>query len=333
MGSTAMFGNAVFRWRDAEQPPSEPQPQIRRATLGVALGGGAARGWAHLGVFRALTEAGLVPDIITGTSIGAVVGGCYAAGEFDNLEAFARSLTRRRVFGLLDLNFAGSGLISGNRLSRLLEARLKDTRIEQLKYGYVAVATELGTGHEVWMSRGRLVDAMRASYALPGIFQPVRINHRWLVDGALVNPVPVSAARALGAEVVIAVNLQTDVFGRGTIVHDQSAEPIADEAIGVATAGIPGGAEARRILHRQFVGENDGPPGIPSVMVEAFNIIQDRIARSRLAGDPPDLTIGPKLGKIGNFEFHRAAEAIDIGYEAARKMTAEISASLAATAA
>lgn len=323
-----MFGNAVFRWREDKPPSPEPVPKTRRALLGVALGGGAARGWAHIGVFRALTEAGIVPDIITGTSIGAVVGGCYAAGEFDSLEAFARSLTRRKVFGLLDLNFAGSGLISGNRLSRLLDARLKDTRIEDLKHGYVAIATELGTGHEVWMSRGRLVDAMRASYALPGIFQPVRINGRWLVDGALVNPVPVSAARALGAEVVIAVNLQTDVFGRGTIIHDGSADLTAEHATGAAATGQPGEGDARRFLRRQFMGEGDGPPGIPSVMVEAFNIIQDRIARSRLAGDPPDLTIGPKLGKIGNFDFHRAAEAIDIGHEAARKMTAEITASL-----
>jgi NTE family protein len=178
------------------------------------------------------------------------------------------------------------------------------------------------------MSRGRLVDAMRASYALPGIFQPVRINGRWLVDGALVNPVPVSAARALGAEIVVAVNLQTDVFGRGTIVHDHSAEPIADEAISTATAGLADGGDARRMLRRQLIGESDGPPGISAVMVEAFNIIQDRIARSRLAGDPPDLTIGPKLGKIGNFDFHRAAEAIGIGYDAARKMTAEIAATL-----
>ncbi len=327
-----MFGNAVFRWREDKPPAPGPAPQTRPATLGVALGGGAARGWAHIGVFRALTAAGIVPDIITGTSIGAVVGGCYAAGELDNLEAFARSLTRRRVFGLLDLNFAGSGLISGNRLSRLLDARLKDTRIETLKYGYVAIATELGTGHEVWMSRGRLVDAMRASYALPGIFQPVRINGRWLVDGALVNPVPVSAARALGAEVVIAVNLQTDVFGRGTVIHDHSADPIAEEAIGAATAGQPGEGDARRILRRQFIGDGDGPPSIPSVMVEAFNIIQDRIARSRLAGDPPDLTIGPKLGKIGSFDFHRAAEAIDVGYDAAQRMTAEIAASLTTVA-
>jgi NTE family protein len=326
-----MFGNAVFWRRDdnGQAAPVVVAPR-RRAMLGIALGGGAARGWAHLGVVRALTEAALVPDIITGTSIGAVVGGCFAAGEVENLEAFARSLTRRKVFGLLDLNFVGSGLISGNRLSRLLDARLKDVRIEDLPQGFVAIATELGTGHEVWMSRGRLVDAMRASYALPGIFQPVRINGRWLVDGALVNPVPVSAARALGAEIVIAVNLQTDVFGRGTIVHDHSAEPIAENAIGAASAHL--GSDARRLLRRKLIGDDDGPPGISAVMVEAFNIIQDRIARSRLAGDPPDMTIGPKLGRIGNFDFHRAAEAIDIGYEAARKMTAEIAATLESVA-
>lgn len=327
-----MFGNAVFRWREAEQPAQGPKPPSRRATLGLALGGGSARGWAHLGVLRALGEAGIVPDIITGTSIGAVVGGCHAAGEIEGLEAFARSLTRRRVFGLLDLNFAGSGLISGSRLSRLLDARLRDIRIEDLECRFAAIATELGTGHEVWMSRGRLVEAMRASYALPGIFQPVRINGRWLVDGALVNPVPVSAARALGAEVVIAVNLQSDVFGRGSIIHDHSADPLAEEAIGVAMAGGSGASDARRSLRRRLIGEDDGPPGIASVMVDAFNIIQDRIARSRLAGDPPDVTIGPKLGGIGSFEFHRAAEAIDIGYEAARRMTGEISAGLATVA-
>ncbi len=318
-----MFGHGVFQWREdnggaAAKPPPATGP---RPTIGLVLGGGAARGWAHIGVVHALAEAGIRPHIITGTSIGAVVGGCYAAGALDNLEAFARSLTRRRVFGLLDLNFVGSGLISGNRLSRLLAARLQKSRIEDLPQKFVAIATELGTGHEIWMSRGELVEAMRASYALPGIFQPVRVGGRWLVDGALVNPVPVSAARALGATIVIAVNLQTDVFGRGTVVPDHSAEPIAEHAIAeVAAAGAP---RARRVLRRQLIGGDGGPPGISAVMVEAFNIIQDRIARSRLAGDPPDVMIGPKLGSIGHFDFHRAAEAIDIGYDTAQKAAAE----------
>jgi NTE family protein len=326
-----MFGHAVFPW--PEESIAEPRPPTRSArpsTIGLVLGGGAARGWAHIGVIRALSEAGIRPDIITGTSIGAVVGGCHAAGALDQLEAFARGLTRRRVFGLLDLNFVGSGLISGNRLSRLLSAHLEATRIEDLPHRFVAIATELGTGHEIWMTRGGLVEAICASYALPGIFQPVRVGGRWLVDGALVNPVPVSAARAHGAGIVIAVNLQTDVFGRGTVVPDHSAEPIAERAItDVAANGAP---SARRILRRQLIGGDDGPPGISAVMVEAFNIIQDRIARSRLAGDPPDVTVGPKLGQIGHFDFHRAAEAIDIGYETARKAVAEIRDAVAALA-
>ena len=317
-----MFGHAVFPWREDNGGTAARTPAVARPqpTIGLVLGGGAARGWAHIGVIHALAEAGIKADIIAGTSIGAVVGGCHAAGALDNLEAFARSLTRRRVFGLLDLNFVGSGLISGNRLSRLLGARLQRTRIESLAQKFVAIATELGTGHEIWMSRGELVEAMRASYALPGIFQPVRVGGRWLVDGALVNPVPVSAARALGATIVIAVNLQTDVFGRGTVVPDHSAEPIAEQAL----AEVAIAPTARRVLRRQLIGGENGPPGISAVMVEAFNIIQDRIARSRLAGDPPDVTIGPKLGRIGHFDFHRAAEAIDVGYETTQKAAAEI---------
>src|SRR5262249_25559985 len=283
-----------------------PGPSERKLPrIGLALGGGAARGWSHIGILKALDEIGLKPGIIAGTSIGAVVGGCYAAGALNDLEPFARDLTRRRVFGLLDLNFAGSGLIAGNRLSKLLVSRLKSQRIEELGTRLVCVATELGTGHEIWISRGRLVEAMRASYALPGIFQPVHVNGRWLVDGARVNPVPVSAARALGAEIVIAVNLSADVFGRGTVVQDHSAEPLAQHAISeMTTAGMQ--TDARKVLRRQLIGNEQGPPGISTVMVEAFNIIQDRIARSRLAGDPPDLLLGPKLARIGLFEFHRA---------------------------
>ena len=162
------------------------------------------------GCCRALNEAGIYPDIIAGTSIGAVVGGCYVAGELGALEQFARELTRRKVLGFLDFNFSGSGLINGQRLCDILDNRLKGVTIEALSKRFVAVATEIGTGHEIWLSRGQLVDAMRASYALPGIFRPVAINGRWLFDGALVNPIPVSVCRALGARYVIAVNLASD---------------------------------------------------------------------------------------------------------------------------
>jgi NTE family protein len=301
-------------------PSSKPRNRI-----GVALGGGAARGWAHIGILRALDEEGLAPDIVAGTSIGAVVGGSYVAGILDRVEAFARGLTKRRVFSLLDINIAGSGLISGSRLTQLLVNHLADKRLQDLPRRFVCVATELATGHEIWMSRGNMVDAMRASYALPGIFQPVKVGGRWLVDGALVNPVPVSVCRALGADIVIAVNLNSDIFGHGTIVQDHSADPIADQAIDEVPSGVVvSGEDARKILRRQLIGGNDGPPGISSVMIEAFNIIQDRIVRSRLAGDPPDISINPKLGRIGLFEFHRADEAIEVGYDIGRRMVGEI---------
>jgi NTE family protein len=292
------------------------------AKIGLALGGGAARGWAHIGVLRALLAAGIKPDLVVGTSIGAVVGGCHLAGRLDDLEEFARSLTKRRVFGYLDFNLAGTGLISGQKLCERLELHLSDRRIEDLDRRFTAVATEIGSGHEVWLSRGRLVDAIRASYALPGIFKPVKIEGRWLFDGALVNPIPVSVCRALGARYVIAVNLNYDISSRSAaanaIVQQVEEEP-APEAPPVNERSSVG---ARWLLTRQLFGRGDDVPGISTVMVDALNIVQDRIARSRLAGDPPDALISPRLQGIGLFDFHRAEDCIARG-EAAAKREAE----------
>lgn len=292
---------------------------MRRAKIGLALGGGVARGWAHIGVLRSLSQAGIVPDIIAGTSIGAVVGGCYAAGELDRLEGFARELTRRKVFGFLDFNLTGSGLINGQRLGVQLEAHLADTKIESLRSQFIAVATEIGTGHEIWLSRGRLVDAMRASYALPGIFKPVQYAGRWLFDGALVNPVPVSVCRALGARYVIAVNINADACGRGTVVGTHEFVTAADQTAPPDEAPPSNGHAARKLLQRQLFGDGRSAPGISTVMAEAFNIVQDRIARSRLAGDPPDAVITPRLTGMGLFDFHRADELIYRGMEAAER--------------
>jgi NTE family protein len=303
---------------DAGEPEAPQRP-----ALALALGGGAARGWAHIGVIRTLVAAGIEPDIVAGTSVGAVVGGCWAAGKLDELEAWARSLTRRRMFGMLDVSLSGAGLISGGRLRAQLDLHLADRAIEDLDCRFVAIATEFGTGHEVWLGRGKLAAAVRASYSLPGIFEPVRIGGRWLMDGALVNPVPVSAARALGGRLVIAVNLQTQVSGRGTVIQSHGATEEDEVAVETVT-------RIHRLrnlrLRRSASGRprppkptEVGAPGIPAVMVEAFNITQDRISRSRLAGDPPDIMIGPRLGHVGLFEFHRAAEAIDQGAEAAER--------------
>lgn len=298
---------------------------MAKPILGIALGGGAARGWAHIGVLKALAEAGLEPDVVAGTSIGAVAGACHLTGRLDALEEFACGLTRRRLFGFLDFNFGGSGLITGQRLSDKLQSHLEHVMIEQLDRKFVAVATELGTGHEIWLNKGSLVDALRASYALPGIFRPVKINGRWLIDGALVNPIPVSVCRALGATVVVAVNLNGDAFGKSAVIHDQEAfaEPLPQppEDTNFRTGN---GRAAVHLLHRQLSGKGNGAPGISAVMMDAINITQDRIARSRLAGDPPDITITPKVGDIGLFDFHRASEAISLGVKAAEKQIEEI---------
>ena len=305
-----------------------------RPKIGIALGGGAARGWAHIGVLKKLAEAGFAPDIVAGTSIGAVAGGCFVADKLAPLEEFACSLTRRRVFGFLDFNLAGSGLITGQRLCDRLDQHLSEYAIEKMTRKFVAVATEFGTGHEIWLNKGRLVDAMHASYALPGIFRPVKINGRWLMDGALVNPIPVSVCRALGARVVIAVNLNGDIFGKGTVVPHQEAIEEADLASDEPEPPKGNGRAALHLLHRQVFGRGGGgAPGISTVMMDAFNIIQDRIARSRLAGDPPDVTISPRLGDMGLFDFHSAAEAIPAGVEATVKELDDIERAVTALAA
>jgi NTE family protein len=295
---------------------------MAKAKIGLALGGGAARGWAHIGVLKALDEAGIKPDIIAGTSIGAVVGACHAAGHLDALEEFARELTRRRIFGYLDFNFAGTALINGQRLCERLERQLGGLHIEELDRHFTAVATELGSGHEIWLSRGRLADAVRASYALPGIFRPVKINGRWLFDGALVNPIPVSVCRAHGARYVIAVNLNFDICGRGTIVPHLEPDIEAEEQ--TTTPAAKNGSGMRSLLKRQVLGKSEATPGISTVMVEAFNIVQDRIARSRLAGDPPDAMINLRLSDMGLFDFHRADELIRRGEEATKRHLAEM---------
>jgi NTE family protein len=298
---------------------------VRRPVIGLALGGGAARGFAHIGILNTLAAHGIVPDIVVGTSMGGVVGGAYAAGRLDRLEAWARNLQPRNVLSYLDIRLNGSGLIGGTKLAAEIESTLGEYRIEDLPMKFATVATEVRTGHEIWLTHGSMVDAMRASYAMPGLFSPVRIGDRWLVDGALVNPVPVSAARALGAEIVIAANLSSDVFTHSTTIFSHGST--ADPSVSVAVEPVPERPprrglgkffSAERTMKRDFFG-GDGRPGISTVMVDAFNIMQDRITRARLAGDPPDLSISPRVGQIGFFDFHRADDLIAHGARAAER--------------
>jgi NTE family protein len=298
---------------------------IRKPVIGLALGGGAARGFAHIGIVKTLIAHGIVPDVVVGTSIGAVVGGAYAAGHLDRLEEWARSLQPRNILGYLDIRLNGSGLIGGTKLAAELEMAMGQNLIEDLPIKFATVATEVRTGHEIWLTHGSMVDAMRASYALPGIFQPVFVGDRWLVDGALVNPVPVSAARAFGAEIVIAANLSSDVFAHSTTIYAHGPNPAVTlaatpEVLDPAPPkrGLGKLFSAERAVKREFFG-SAGRPGISTVMVDAFNIMQDRITRARLAGDPPDLLISPRVGQIGWFDFHRADDLIAHGARAAER--------------
>jgi len=237
------------------------------------------------------------------------------------------------VLGYLDVSLSGASMINGGRLARRLESTVGRTKIESLDTRFAAIATEIDTGHEVWLTRGRLLEALRASYALPGVFAPVRVGGRWLLDGALVNPVPVSAARSLDARLVIGVATNADLFGRGTTIHSHGFDE--DEA--VSTDGKAeertwrGKFGAQKFLRRKFFG-SEGRPGLPTVMIEAYNVMQDRIARARLAGDPADIMINPRLGHIGMFDFHRAEEAIKLGAEAAERSIETIAQAIEALA-
>lgn len=301
--------------------------------IGLVLGSGAARGFAHIGVVRALQAHGIVPDIVVGTSMGALVGGCYVAGQLDTLEEWARSLTMRRLIGYLDVRIGGSGVIAGTRLANRLEESLGDRLIEELPVRFAAIAAEIGTGHEVWLTQGSLPLALRASYALPGIFPPVHLGGRWLADGALVNPVPVSAARAFGARVVIAVNIDADRFARGATIASHGSEP-GDLPPAPPVQPPEGLARLRslfwseRDIKRKLLGAN-GQPGFSTVMIEAYNIMQDRLTRMRLAGDPPDVHITPRLNHVGWLDFHHAAEAIDIGRATTEKAIGSITQAIA----
>lgn len=309
------------------QSESSSQSYGTRPPLGLALGGGVARGWAHIGAIRALLEAGIKPDIITGTSIGAVVGGAYLSGKLDVLEDWARKLNRRRMMSYMDVRWGGSGFMRGERLARVLNHYMGDVRIEELDRKFIAVACDLRTGYEVWLQKGPIVPAIRASYALPGAFEPIKIDNRHMIDGALVNPVPVSACRALGAHMVIAVSLNGDAFGPiGTSHEMEFDENPLEEATSPDGSIDPFELASQslnklrpdRLLLKSMMGEHKpgAGPKIGSVMMSTLNIVMDRISRSRLAGDPPDVFVAPRIGHIGMLEFTKADELIERGYRA-----------------
>jgi NTE family protein len=278
--------------------------------IGLALGGGVARGFSHIGVIKVLQRNGIEPSIVAGTSIGAVVGAAYLAGKLDDLTDWATSLNRMGILSFMDFRVRGAGMMGGNRLRKLLDANFKDMKIQDLERPFVAIAADLNTGHEIWLRQGNIVDAITASFALPGVFPPVHINHRMLADGALVNPVPVSTTLALGARMTIAVDLNTDTIGKTAQFEKQGYNNVAGFDL-FDERDVP--KEKQAELKSMF-----------GVMFSALGIMNDRMTRSRLAGDPPDVHIKPLIGHIGMLEFDRAEELIALGEEAAEKALPDI---------
>ncbi len=290
--------------------------------IGIALGGGGARGWAHIGVLRTLMRAGFEPTVVAGTSIGAIVGGAYAAGKLDELEKFALTLDRRAIWKLADLNLGkGGGLVLGQKLAQALIDVIGEHQIPKLKKKFAAVATELLTGHEVWIEEGALSTAMSASYALPGIMVPVDIDDRPLIDGGIANPVPVSACRAMGAQFVIAVPLPASQSPNQRFAREPTE--VEGNAWQRALAAF---REPERFVARQLFGDEPGELTTATVSVAALNILLDRMTRVRLASDPPDVTINSDIGKIALLEFDRADEAIAIGAAATERVLPDIEA-------
>jgi NTE family protein len=286
--------------------------------IGLALGSGAARGWAHIGVIEALADAGIEADIVCGTSIGALVGAAYVAGRLPELRQWAEAATWREVIGLMDVRLTSGGLMSGKLMVEVLRGLGVDEPIESYDKRYAAVATDLAGGREVWLESGPILEAVRASIALPGILSPVQSGGKWLVDGGLTNPVPVSVCRALGADVIIAVNLNGDLLGRRftgdpgakTNSPSRSSSELVDRVL--KQLPVAWRAQATQIVPR-LLPQGASKPGYFDVLANCINIMQDQITRARLAGDPPHVMLAPRLRDLGLMEFNRAGEAIAEG--------------------
>lgn len=293
--------------------------------IGLALGSGAARGWAHIGVINALEQAGIKPDIVAGTSIGALVGAAYLNDKLPDLQQRLLKLTKLETARFFKIAFPFNGLVNKDKLHQFLTLYVADenTFIESLPARYASVATHLHTGQEIWNNEGKLLEAVWSSISLPGLFPAIKHHHRWLIDGGLVNPVPVSVCRALGADIVIAVNLNGDILGKH--LHQNPPVPKHDQSSSLL--GNRFGEFITNYTGNLFSEDKPAKEDVPDMfaaIAASVNITQDRITRSRMAGDPPDILLQPRLSHIGLLEFYRAGEAIKAGQQSLEKHLAEI---------
>ena len=292
-------------------------------TIGLALGSGSSRGWAHIGIINELAKLGIEPDIVCGTSVGAMVGAAYAMGNLEKLEAWACSVTKLDVARFLDINTSMTGFVHTERFHAYLNENIAsdDDIIEDLSKTYAAVSTDLESGREVWLTQGSIIQAVWSSMAMPGLFPAIRNEHRWLVDGGLVNPVPVSVCRALGADIVIAVNLNGDIVGKH--LEKPIPEKNSNNSITVKISEL-----VKEYTNLSFFDEDiknkERPPSLLNAIAASVNITQDRITRSRMAGDPPDIMFSPRLSDIGLLELYRAEEAIMEGRRCVQRKIPEL---------
>ena len=287
--------------------------------IGLALGSGSSRGWSHIGIINELSMLGIQPDIVCGTSVGAMVGAAYVTGNIERLQSWACSVTKFDVARFLDISTSFTGFVHTERFHNFLNENIAgdEDLIEDLPKVYAAISTDLDTGREVWLQQGSVIQAVWSSMALPGLFPAIRHNNRWLVDGGLVNPVPVSVCRALGADIVIAVNLNGDILGKRlnkTVVKNgNSVSRKLSELVKEYTS-----------LSLFEPANEEQPPGLLDAIAASVNITQDRVTRSRMAGEPPDIVFSPKLSDIGLLELYRAEEAIEEGHKCVQRMVHEV---------
>ena len=285
----------------------------RQKRVSLVLGSGGARGYAHIGVIRAIRERDLQICNIAGTSMGAVVGGIYAAGHLDTYTEWANRLEKKDVVKLLDLSFTWKSIFKGERIFEVLKELIGDRRIEELDRGFVAVATALEEQREVWLNKGSLFQAIRASSAVPGVFAPVELEGRILVDGGLVNPIPIAPTLNDTTDFTIAVNLNALDEPERMITRRERRLPEEQE-------------DSYRERIKQFLSEHFVPDekqeeeaNVSEILSKSIDVMQGAIARMKLATYAPDKVINIPRHACSFFEFDRAEEMADLGYEATRR--------------
>ncbi len=304
-----------------------------RKTVGLALGIGSSRGWAHIGAIEALEEENIPIDYVAGSSVGSYVGALYASGSLKSLKEFVLSMDGKKVFSYFDVVLPRSGILDGTkRLKELFSFHTDAEDFSELKIPVMMVATDLATGKKVVLKSGNIINALRATMSIPGLFAPVRIKDRWLVDGGLVDPVPVGVVRALEADIVVAVDLNSGVVSHKN--PQRQAKPAAEKplespaynsellkkmAVFYEQAETSFTSKISELLHRE-----SSTPDIIETVMTSINIMQERITRINLAVEPPDVLIQPRLGQLKMMDFDQVEQTIEEGYIGVKEKIADI---------